>query len=134
MEEESLVFTNGCFDIIHSGHIALLEYCSRFGKVIVGLNSDQSIKELKGQSRPINSEEDRKKVLQSIRFVDEVIIFSEKTPLSLIQRLKPDIIVKGGDYLIEEVVGNEIAEVKIFPTVLGKSTTSLILSLTGEKE
>jgi D-beta-D-heptose 7-phosphate kinase/D-beta-D-heptose 1-phosphate adenosyltransferase len=133
MQDKSLVFTNGCFDIIHSGHIALLAYCAKFGTVIVGLNSDQSVKRLKGNDRPINSEQDRKLVLESIRFVNEVIIFSQDTPLSLIHRLKPNIIVKGGDYRKEDVVGNDLAEIKIFPTILGKSTTSLILSLRGSK-
>jgi D-beta-D-heptose 7-phosphate kinase/D-beta-D-heptose 1-phosphate adenosyltransferase len=133
MQDKSLVFTNGCFDIIHSGHIALLAYCAKFGTVIVGLNSDQSVKRLKGNDRPINSEQDRKLVLESIRFVNEVIIFSQDTPLSLIHRLKPNIIVKGGDYRKEDVVGNDLAEIKIFPTILGKSTTSLILSLRGSE-
>ena len=133
MQDKSLVFTNGCFDIIHSGHIALLAYCAKFGTVIVGLNSDQSVKRLKGNDRPINSEQDRKLVLESIRFVNEVIIFSQDTPLSLIHRLKPNIIVKGGDYRKEDVVGKDLAEIKIFPTILGKSTTSLILSLRGSE-
>jgi D-beta-D-heptose 7-phosphate kinase/D-beta-D-heptose 1-phosphate adenosyltransferase len=133
MQNKSLVFTNGCFDIIHSGHIALLAHCAKFGTVIVGLNSDQSVKRLKGNDRPINSEQDRKLVLESIRFVNEVIIFSEDTPLSLIHRLKPNIIVKGGDYRKEDVVGYNLAEIKIFPTILGKSTTNIILSLRGSE-
>jgi D-beta-D-heptose 7-phosphate kinase/D-beta-D-heptose 1-phosphate adenosyltransferase len=131
MQDKSLVFTNGCFDIIHSGHIALLAYCAKFGRVVVGLNSDESIKKLKGNTRPINSELDRKVVLESIRFVDEVIIFDQDTPLTLIRKLKPTLIVKGGDYRKEDVVGNDLAEVKIFPTILGKSTTSLIHLLRG---
>ena len=131
MQRESLVFTNGCFDIIHSGHILLLEYSAKFGKVIVGLNSDESVKRIKGADRPINSELDRKLVLESIRFVDEVILFDEETPLLLIRKIQPDFIVKGGDYRIDEVIGNELAEVKIFPTIVGKSTSNLINSLKG---
>lgn len=126
MQRESLVFTNGCFDIIHSGHVSLLEYCAKFGKVIVGLNSDESVRKIKGIDRPINSQIDRKLVLESIRFVDKVILFDEETPLLLIQKIQPNIIIKGGDYRIDEVIGNELAEVKIFPTIAGKSTSNII--------
>jgi D-beta-D-heptose 7-phosphate kinase/D-beta-D-heptose 1-phosphate adenosyltransferase len=122
-----IVFTNGCFDIIHRGHLELLEHCFSLGsKVIVGLNSDDSVKRLKGNSRPINSEIDRKFHLESIKWVDEVCIFKEDTPYNLIQNLKPDIIVKGGDYSVEDVVGNDIAAVKIFKYVKGYSTTKTI--------
>ena len=122
-----LVFTNGCFDIIHRGHLELLKYCSSLGsKVVVGLNSDESVKKLKGSSRPINTQKDRKFHLESIRWVDEVIIFEEETPYNLIQSLKPSIIVKGGDYSKKEVVGNNLASVKIFNYVEGYSTSKTI--------
>ena len=121
------VFTNGCFDIVHKGHLDLLSYCRSLGdRVIVGLNSDKSVKTLKGQNRPINSELDRKYLIESLVFVDEVIIFDEETPYLLIKSIKPDIIVKGGDYLPEDVVGNDIAQVKIFKYIDGYSTTKKI--------
>tara|TARA_R100000008_G_C3576695_1_gene165716 strand:- start:818 stop:1207 length:390 start_codon:yes stop_codon:yes gene_type:complete len=123
------IFTNGCFDIIHRGHIELLKYCKSLGYVVVGLNSDQSVKRLKGESRPVNSQEDRVEMLSSLRFVDEVIIFEEDTPLNLIKKIKPDIIVKGGDYEKDKVVGNEIAEVIIYDYIEGYSTTRIIESL-----
>mgnify|MGYP002638842871 CR=1 FL=1 len=123
---EKVVFTNGCFDIIHSGHIALLKESAKLGdRLVVGLNSDESIKRIK--RTPINNEQDRKAVLESIEGVDEVIIFNDDTPLSLIEELKPNVIVKGGDYTVDTVVGNEIVdEVVIFPTLEGKSTTNVI--------
>ncbi len=123
---EKIIFTNGCFDIIHTGHIKLLEYCKSLGEVVVGLNSDESVKRLKGKNRPINNEEDRKFLLESLRFVDRVIIFFEDTPINLINDIKPNIIVKGGDYSINEVVGHETAEVKIFDFINGYSSTKTI--------
>jgi len=126
------VFTNGCFDIIHPGHIKLLEYCRRQGsKLIVGLNSDASVRRLKGPARPVNSEQDRKLVLESIRFVDEVIIFEDDTPYELIKKIQPDLIVKGGDYSIENVVGNDLCKVKIFNFIDGYSTTETIQDITN---
>ena len=105
----------------------LLEYCKSIGdKVIVGLNSDDSVKRLKGKERPINSEKDRKYLLESLKYVDEVVIFNEDTPIKLIEKLNPDVIVKGGDYTVESVVGNNICEVRIFKYVKGYSTTSTI--------
>ncbi len=122
-----VIFTNGCFDIVHRGHVELLEYCKSIGdKVIVGLNSDDSVKRLKGKKRPINSEKDRKYLLESLKYVDEVVIFNEDTPIKLIEKLNPDVIVKGGDYTVESVVGNNICEVRIFKYVKGYSTTSTI--------
>lgn len=126
-----IVFTNGCFDIMHRGHLELLEYCKSLGYVIVGLNSDESVKILKGANRPINCQEDRKYILESIKFVDEVIIFNENTPINLIKSINPDIIVKGGDYKKKEVVGNDISEVKIFKFVKGYSTTSAIQNISN---
>jgi D-beta-D-heptose 7-phosphate kinase/D-beta-D-heptose 1-phosphate adenosyltransferase len=125
-----IVFTNGCFDIVHRGHLELLKYCKSIGgKVIIGLNSDKSIKEIKGKNRPVNNQKDRKFLLESLKYVDEVIIFEEKTPYSLITKIKPDIIVKGGDYDIKSVVGNDIAEVRIFKYVEGYSTTKTIQNI-----
>ena len=120
------VFTNGCFDVLHRGHFELLKYCKSLGHVIVGLNSDSSIKKLKGDARPIFSQEDRIFMLKSCKFVDEVYIFDEDTPYNLIKDKKPDIIVKGGDYTIDTVVGNDLCEVKIFKYIDGYSTTNTL--------
>ena len=120
------VFTNGCFDILHKGHIELLAYCKSLGHVTVGLNSDDSVKRLKGLSRPMNTESDRKRILEAIRYVDEVVIFNEDTPYELLLRLKPDVIVKGGDYRAQHVIGSDLCEVRIFETVKGYSTTNII--------
>ena len=128
----SIVFTNGCFDIIHRGHIELLEFCSTLGdKVIVGLNSDKSVRLLKGQNRPINNQNDRKMLLEAIKYVDNVIVFEEETPYNLICKIKPDIIVKGGDYKAKDVVGANIAKVVIFDYVKGYSTTKSIQDITS---
>tara|TARA_A100001515_G_scaffold140251_1_gene135752 strand:- start:12765 stop:13151 length:387 start_codon:yes stop_codon:yes gene_type:complete len=121
------VFTNGCFDILHIGHVRCLEYAKKQGDyLIVGLNSDTSVKKLKGKDRPFNTQSLRKEMLEALRCVDEVIIFEEDTPYNLIFKIKPDIIVKGGDYTHDEVVGNGIAEVKIFNFVDGHSTTNIL--------
>lgn len=120
------VFTNGCFDILHRGHVELLAYCKSLGRVTVGLNSDDSVKRLKGLSRPMNNENDRKRILEAIRYVDEVVIFEEDTPYELILRLTPDFIVKGGDYKAHEVIGSDLCEVRIFETVDDYSTTEFI--------
>ena len=124
---KKIVFTNGCFDVIHRGHIELSRYCKSIGtKVIVGLNSDSSVKLLKGTQRPYNTQKDRKFILESLRFVDEVCIFDEETPYELIKKITPDVIVKGGDYEPEQVVGHDICEVEIFNFVDGYSTTSTL--------
>ena len=121
------IFTNGCFDILHRGHFELLRYCASLSPlVIVGLNSDESVKKLKGDKRPINSQEDRKYALESLRFVHRVYIFEEETPYELIKKIKPDIIVKGGDYTVKSVIGNKLAEVRIFNHVKGYSTTKIL--------
>ena len=132
-----IVFTNGCFDILHSGHIKCLEE-SKDEKdfLIVGLNSDGSVRNLKGNKRPINSLNDRMKVLSSLTVVDAVIAFDEKTPINLIKKIKPDVISKGGDYKKEEVVGYEFlktygGEVKIIGLLSGKSTSSIIKKTAG---
>ncbi len=132
---ETIVFTNGCFDLLHVGHIALLEDCRRFGsKLVLGLNSDASICRLKGPSRPIVGERERARVMAALAAVDVVVLFEEDTPLELIRAIRPDILVKGGDYTIETVVGHEdvIAaggRVEIVPTVEGFSTTNIIKRL-----
>jgi D-beta-D-heptose 7-phosphate kinase/D-beta-D-heptose 1-phosphate adenosyltransferase len=128
--ESKVIFTNGCFDILHRGHIDYLERSKKLGdKLIVGLNSDASIKRLKGESRPINNEEDRKTLLGSLKYVDEVIIFDEDTPYELIKKIKPDIITKGGDYTPETIVGNDLAEVIVLPYVKDYSTTNIVSKL-----
>ena len=109
-----VIFTNGCFDVLHRGHVELLQFCKDLGEVVVGLNSDESVRRIKGESRPINNQEDREFLLRSLKFVDNVIIFDEDTPYGLIKRIKPDIIVKGGDYKPEEVVGSDLCKVLIF--------------------
>ena len=134
MKNGLTIFTNGCFDILHKGHVELLEFAASHGRLVVGLNSDASVKRIKGLSRPINSETDRKRVLEALRAVDEVIIFEEDTPYELIKRLKPDVIVKGGDYKAEEVVGSDISKVVIFPYLQGKSTTNIIESINNATE
>ena len=126
-----VIFTNGCFDILHRGHLELLKYCKSLGLVIVGLNSDESVKRLKGSERPINNQDDRKFMLESCKFVDGVLVFDEDTPYNLIKKVKPDIIVKGGDYSHNEVVGNDISEVRIFKYIDGYSTTKTIKSITN---
>ena len=121
----SIVFTNGCFDILHRGHVELLRFCkSKYPdhKLVVGV---------KGKNRPVNNISDRVFLLESIRFVDEVIVFSEDTPYNLIRKVNPDIIVKGGDYQPEDVVGNDLCDVVIFNYVKGYSTTKTIQDLGG---
>jgi len=134
---ETIVFTNGCFDILHVGHITLLEECRRFGsKLVLGLNADASICRLKGPSRPIVGERERARVMAALAAVDGVVLFEEDTPLELIRALKPNVLVKGGDYTIETVIGHEdvIAaggRVEIIPTVEGFSTTNIVKKLAG---
>jgi len=125
---KKIVFTNGCFDIIHSGHVKLLRECAQLGDfVIVGINSDSSVRKLKGKSRPLNKLKDRIEVLKAIRYVDYVIPFSEITPYNLIKSIKPDFLVKGGDYKENEVVGKEFAgRVVIVDLLKGISTTKII--------
>jgi D-beta-D-heptose 7-phosphate kinase/D-beta-D-heptose 1-phosphate adenosyltransferase len=127
-----IVFTNGCFDLLHPGHISLLKDAKELGDyLIVGLNSDDSVKRLKGDSRPVNNQNIRKAALEAIRYVDEVLIFEDDTPIELIKSIKPDIIVKGGDYTPDQVVGNNISKVVIVPFVGGHSTTKTINQIKG---
>jgi D-beta-D-heptose 7-phosphate kinase/D-beta-D-heptose 1-phosphate adenosyltransferase len=129
---ETIVFTNGCFDLLHVGHITLLEDCRRFGsKLVLGLNADASVQRLKGPTRPIVGENERSRVMASLAAVDAVVLFDEDTPLELIRLLRPHVLVKGGDYTVETVVGHEdvIADggrVEIVPIVEGFSTTKLV--------
>lgn len=131
--ERKIIFTNGCFDILHRGHIEYLEQSKALGsELIVGLNSDASVKRLKGPTRPINNEDDRKRALEALRCVDKVIIFDEDTPYDLIKCVKPDIITKGGDYIVQDVVGNDLADVVILPYKENYSTTNIVSKLNDE--
>ena len=123
-----VVFTNGCFDILHRGHAYYLKEAKKLGDIlIVGLNSNSSVKRLKGDSRPINTQEDRAYMLSALESVDFVVIFNEDTPYNLIERIKPNILVKGADYEGKEVVGsNLVDEVKLIEFVEGKSTTNIV--------
>jgi len=130
-EGKKVVFTNGCFDILHKGHIRLLKKAKSLGDVlIVGLNTDASVRRLKGKGRPFIKERDRAEILSSLEMVDYVVLFSQDTPYQLIRIVKPDVLVKGGDYKTENVVGRDIVEryggkVYIFPVVKGVSTTEI---------
>lgn len=129
---KKIVFTNGCFDILHRGHLQILSDAAASGDIlVVGLNTDASVKRLKGDQRPVNEESFRALMMASLQIVDAVTLFDEDTPLELIRALQPDVIVKGGDYSISNVVGaDEVisrgGEVKIVPFVKGYSTTALI--------
>jgi D-beta-D-heptose 7-phosphate kinase/D-beta-D-heptose 1-phosphate adenosyltransferase len=135
---ERVVFTNGCFDLLHIGHITVLEQARRFGdRLIVAINSDASVRALKGPSRPIVGERERGRVLAALAAVDAVVVFDEPTPLELILATRPDVIVKGGDYAVDTVVGaSEVqswgGQVKIVPIVQGFSTTGLIQKGAGK--
>jgi len=134
LENKKIVFTNGCFDILHRGHISYLQQAKELGDILIlGLNSDASVKGLKGPSRPVNDEESRAHMLLALRYVDYVVIFDEETPYQLIKSLKPDILIKGGDYNIEDIVGREFAEeTRTIPFVQGFSTTGIIKKM-GEQ-
>ncbi len=126
-----IVFTNGCFDILHTGHIGLLKFAKTFGdKLIVAINSDDSIKKLKGDNRPINSQQDRKAILESIDCVDEVVIFDSIEPKDIRDSVNPDVVVRGGEFTADEIRRrDEIKEdivIKIFPLLVDKSTTGVI--------
>ena len=129
---KKVVFTNGCFDILHAGHVHYLEQAKKMGdELVVGLNSDSSVKALKGKKRPINNLQHRAKVLSSLRCVDKIVSFEDETPIKLIKAIKPDVLVKGGDYKVKDVVGHKDVgswggKVKIIPMVPGLSTTNII--------
>lgn len=127
-----IVFTNGIFDIIHRGHVSYLEKAKEFGNLLIlGLNSDASARRLRGDTRPFVNQEDRAFILSRLEAVDIVSIFEDDTPINLIQKVKPDYLIKGGDYNIDEIVGKEFVEsyggkVYTIPFIEGKSTTNLI--------
>lgn len=131
-EGKKVVFTNGCFDILHRGHIEIFQKSKSLGDIlIVGLNSDASVKMLKGDKRPIVNEDDRAVVIAALESVDYVCLFEEETPAEIIKLLKPDILVKGGDYKIEEIVGRDTVlehggEVVAVPLVEGRATRCII--------
>ena len=131
-EGKKIVFTNGCFDLLHVGHIKYLSQAKDLGDIlIIGLNSDKSVKKLKGNNRPINSFEDRAKLLAALKSVDIVIMFKEQTPENLIKEIIPDVLVKGGDYDIEEIVGYQTVidnggRVKTLSFYEGYSSTNYI--------
>ncbi|WP_456400866.1 D-glycero-beta-D-manno-heptose 1-phosphate adenylyltransferase [Persephonella sp.] len=131
-EGKKIVFTNGCFDIIHAGHVDYLEKAKKLGDIlIVGLNSDSSVRRIKGESRPINNQEHRMKVLNALKPVDLVIIFDEDTPERLIKEIKPDVLVKGGDWKIENIVGSDFVKsyggkVQTIDFIYDISTTKII--------
>ncbi len=131
-DNKKIVFTNGCFDIIHIGHVRYLTAAKAFGDVlIVGLNNDNSVKSLKGDSRPINGELDRAGVLLALKPVDHVVIFGEQTAEALIAEVKPDIYVKGGDYTLDTLPEAKIVQsygghIEFIPMVAGRSTTNII--------
>ncbi|MDY0325549.1 MAG: D-glycero-beta-D-manno-heptose 1-phosphate adenylyltransferase [Candidatus Cloacimonadaceae bacterium] len=134
---QQIVFTNGCFDIIHAGHVAYLSQAKALGDIlIVGLNSDASVKRLKGDGRPINTQQDRALVLAAFSFVDYVVIFEQNTPLALIKEVEPDILVKGGDWPISKIVGSDFVmerggRVLSLNFVEGLSTTGILERLKG---
>lgn len=129
---DKIVFTNGCFDILHQGHIHLLAECSELGqRVIVGLNADSSVRELKGPSRPVNDQQSRATLLAATQFVDAVVIFYENTPSNIIHTIKPDVLVKGGDWKKDEIIGGDFVEsyggkVQPISYLKGFSTTEII--------
>ena len=135
-EGKIVVFTNGCFDLIHRGHIECLCKAKELGDIlIVGLNTDRSVREIKGEGRPIFNEKDRATVLCALIYVDYVVLFDDPTPQKLIEAIKPDVLVKGGDYKLDQIVGREVVEkvggkVVIIPEVPGYSTTEIINKLT----
>ena len=135
---KKVVFTNGCFDIIHGGHIEFLQKAKSLGDILViGLNTDQSVKKLKGENRPIKNETERANILSALKYIDYITLFNETTPEKLIREIQPDILVKGDDYKIDEVVGREIVEgygarVELIPIVEGHSTTKTLKKIIAQ--
>ena len=130
--KKTIVFTNGCFDLLHKGHVDLLTVASKYGdKLIVGINSDESVKKLKGEDRPVENQRTRKKNLLNIKYVDDVYVFEESTPLNVIKFICPDVLVKGADYTVPEIVGAKFVlsnggKVRTVPLTPGFSTTKSI--------
>lgn len=131
-EQHKLVFTNGCFDVLHRGHIYYLSRARELGDLLVlGLNSDESVSRLKGPGRPVNQQQARAEVLAGLAFVDHIVIFPEDTPLNLINAVRPHVLIKGGDYKVDEIVGYQEVRswggsVKTIPLLKGYSSTSII--------
>ena len=129
---EKIVFTNGCFDLVHRGHVEVLANTADLGdRLIIGLNSDSSIQKLKGENRPIIDENSRAILLASLQFIDAIVLFSENTPQKLIETIVPDILTKGGDYKVEEIAGHEVVlenggSVILVPFIDGFSTTNIV--------
>ena len=137
-EDKKIVFTNGCFDLIHLGHIEVIARSADLGDIlIIGVNTDNSIKRLKGKNRPIVEEISRAKQLAALEFVDAVVFFDQDTPIDLIKVINPNVITKGGDYNTDQVIGNDIVtqndgEVVIIPLTQGYSTTSILEKIKDE--
>ena len=131
-ENKTVVFTNGCFDILHAGHVRYLQACKNKGDIlVVGLNTDASIQRIKGANRPIQNEEDRATIISALECVDMVVLFSALTPLELIGVILPDVLIKGGDYKVEDIVGREVVEkngglVTTISFLPGRSTSIII--------
>jgi D-beta-D-heptose 7-phosphate kinase/D-beta-D-heptose 1-phosphate adenosyltransferase len=137
-QKRTIVFTNGCFDVLHRGHLEYLKFCRRHGDVVVlGMNSDNSVKIIKGPARPINNQNDRAALLAVMEMIDYVTIFEEPDPMNLIRKVKPDVLVKGEDWAVKGVVGREFVEsyggkVVLAPLVEGKSSTITIEKMKSE--
>jgi len=127
-KNKKIVFTNGCFDLLHLGHVELFRYSKLLGDIlVVAINSDSSLKKLKGPKRPLVGQADRLELISELESVDFVTVFSEDTPFEILSELRPNILVKGGDYKISEIVGRHLVDkVARFPVVKGRSTTELI--------
>ena len=135
---QKIVFTNGCFDLLHLGHVDYLEKARQLGdKLVLGLNTDRSISSIKGPNRPLQDEMSRARVMASLLFVDAVVLFDSDTPLELIKAVQPDVLVKGDDYAVEQIVGHEEVvkaggEVKTVPLVTGYSTTNIVKKIENQ--
>ncbi len=134
---EPTVFTNGCFDLLHAGHVRYLNAARALGgHLVVGLNSDASVRRLKGPGRPVTPESERAEILAALAAVDAVVVFGEDTPLRLIEAVEPDVLVKGGDWALEDIVGREFVEARggrvlTLPVIPGRSTSALLARLSG---
>ena len=137
--KQKIVFTNGCFDIVHAGHVRYLATAKTFGDVLVlGLNTDESVKRIKGDNRPINNELDRAEVIGALKSVDYVVLFGEQTAENIIAKVKPDVYVKGGDYTLDtlpeaKIVQSYGGEVKLVNLIEGRSTTNIIKRINGQQ-
>lgn len=136
-KEKKIVFTNGCFDLLHLGHIDYLANAASLGDIlIVGLNTDDSVSRIKGPSRPITDQDSRASIIASLFFVDAVVLFDEETPANMIAAIVPDVLVKGADYTVDQIVGADTVltnggEVKTIPFIPGYSTTSIEMKIRG---